>query len=92
MFFRGSRYEKVPRLTRVAEDGRVVTYTATRLIPDTPALTGHLVVQGERLDHVAWAQYHDTERYWRICDANLVLWPDDVLEEGSVINIPSSED
>ena len=35
----------------------------------------------ERLDHIAWQHYRDPERYWRICDANRALWPDDLLEE-----------
>jgi len=91
VFFKGSRYEKVPRLTYVDDTGRVVIYTGTRLIPETPAVVGHRVVQGERLDHIAWAQYRDAERYWRICDANVALWPDDLLEQGSIIDIPTAE-
>lgn len=91
MFFKGSRYAKVPRLTYVDDSGRSVTYTATRLIPDTPPMVGHRVVQGERLDQIAWVQYRDAERFWRVCDANLALWPDDLLEAGDVLGIPPSE-
>lgn len=91
MFFKGSRYAKVPRLTRVDESGRVVTYTAVRRIPDTVPLVGHRVVQSERLDHIAWTHFRDAERYWRICDADVVMWPDDLLEPGSIIGIPGAE-
>jgi nucleoid-associated protein YgaU len=91
MFFKGSRYAKIPRLSIVDDSGRAIIYTAARLIPDTPAMVGHRVVQGERLDQIAWAQYRDPERFWRICDANLALWPGDLLEPGDVINIPPSE-
>jgi hypothetical protein len=91
VIFKGSRYEKVARRTYVDESGRVITYTATRLIADTPPLVGHRVVQDERLDHIAWQQYRDAQRFWRICDANLALWPDDILEQGRVIGIPPAE-
>ena len=91
MFFKGSRYAKVPRLTYVDASGRAVTYTARRLIPDTPAVAGHRVVEGDRLDRVAWDQFRDAERYWRVCDANEVMWPDDVLEEGTIVDIPTAE-
>jgi hypothetical protein len=91
VFTKGSRYAKVPRLTYVDESGRVVTYTAIRLIPETPAVAGHRVVEGDRLDGIAWDQFRDPERYWRVCDANDVLWPDDLLEEGLIIDIPTAE-
>lgn len=88
MFFKGSRYEKVPTLTLTGSDGRVIAYKGTRFIPDTTALQGHQVLGDERLDHIAWQHYRDAERFWRICDANLALWPEDLLEEGAVIRIP----
>jgi hypothetical protein len=91
MFFKGSRYATVPTATLVDETGRVVTYKTTRFIPDTPAVVGHRVVGGERLDHVAWQHYRDPERFWRICDANRALWPADLLEIGRVILVPPSE-
>jgi len=91
MFFKGSRYAKVPDAVISDGSGREVSYKTTRFIPDTPALVGHTVVGGERLDHIAWQQYRDAERFWRICDANHALWPDDLLEVGRVIRVPPSE-
>jgi len=53
---------------------------------------GHIVSQGERLDYIAHRFYRDPERFWRICDANRVMWPDDlVAEPGRTILIPLSE-
>jgi hypothetical protein len=49
------------------------------------------VVEGDRLDRIAWDQFRDPERYWRVCDANDALWPDDVLAEGRIIDIPTAE-
>lgn len=92
MFFRGSRYEKVPTLALTDASGRVVAYKSTRFIPRTPALEGHQVTAGERLDQIAWQHYRNPERFWRICDANYALWPDDILDEGAIIAVPPVED
>ncbi len=92
MFFKGSRYEKVPTRETKDASGRTVRYKATRFIPDTPPLVGHRVTADERLDHIAWQHFRNAERFWRICDANRALWPDDLLEEGAIVRIPSSED
>ena len=50
------------------------------------------MIDDERLDHIAWQHYRDAERFWRICDANRALWPDDLLEEAAILRIPPSED
>lgn len=93
MFFKGSRYAKVPEHTITDAHGRSIRYKATRFIPDTqPAVVGHRVVNEERLDHIAWQHYRDAERFWRICDANRALWPADLLEEAAIIRIPPSEE
>jgi len=92
MFFKGSRYTNVGDLTLKTGDGREIKYKKTRLIPRTEAQAGHLVHQGERLDHIAQRYYRDPERFWRIADANQVLWPDELTEKaGRVIMIPPSE-
>ncbi|MGF6289681.1 LysM domain-containing protein [Paraburkholderia youngii] len=92
MFFKGSRYEKVPEAVYVDASGRAIRYKTTRFIAHPVALAGHRVVQGERLDHIAWQHFRDAERFWRICDANRALWPDDLLEVAAVLRIPASED
>jgi len=92
MFFKGSRYAGVGDLTLTAADGREVKYKKTRFIPRTDAQSGHLVHQGERLDHIAHRYYRDAERFWRIADANQVMWPDELTQKaGKVILIPPSE-
>jgi hypothetical protein len=91
MFFKGSRYAAVPDALFTTADGRVIRFKTLRFIPETRALTGHLLLAGERLDHLAWRYYRDPERFWRICDADLALWPPDLLEEGRVLGVPASE-
>lgn len=91
MFFKGSRYATVGEATLVNEAGREIRYKTTRFVPETRALLGHRVVAGERLDLIAHRHYRDPERFWRICDANRAMWPDDLLEVGRVIRVPPSE-
>ncbi len=91
MFFKGSRYEKVPESTLTDAVGRVIRFKTTRFIVEPIALVGHRVTGEERLDHIAWEHFRDPERFWRICDANRALWPPDLLEEGAILRIPPSE-
>jgi hypothetical protein len=91
MFFQGSRYATVLDATLVEPSGRVIRYKTNRFIPDTRAFVGHQVLAGERLDHIAFRHYRDPERFWRICDANRAMWPDDLLVIGRVIAIPPVE-
>ncbi len=93
MFFKGSRYADVETLEMEDAQGRTVGYKAIRFTPKTPARMGHEVEQGERLDHIAYAWFQDTERFWRICDANRGMWPADLEEKaGRILLIPSAED
>jgi nucleoid-associated protein YgaU len=91
MFFKGSRYAKVAEAELTDASGRVIRYKRTRFIAETPAQAGHRVVQGQRLDHIAWDYYRDPERFWRICDANRAMWPADLVAAGVVLLIPPSE-
>jgi hypothetical protein len=93
MFFKGSRYAKVETLEFTDRDGRIIKYKAVRLIPVTVPRQAHKVQRGERLDHVADRYFRDPERFWRIADANTILWPDDLVSEpGERILIPASEE
>jgi len=91
MFFKGSRYEKLPTVTYTDASGRTIAYVTTRYIAPTVSFIGHSVIEGERLDLIAYQHFRDAERFWRICDANLATWPDDLLVTGAVLAIPPSE-
>jgi hypothetical protein len=91
MFFKGSRYEKLPTATYVDASGRSINYVRTRYIPPTPAYIGHRVTDADRLDLIAYQYFRDSERFWRICDANLAMWPEEILVSGAVIAVPPSE-
>jgi hypothetical protein len=92
VFFKGSRYENVDENEIEDRTGRGLHYKKVRFIPPTPAVRGHVVVQGERLDQIAFRTLNDPQRFWRICDANETMWPEDlVVELGRTIGIPSAE-
>lgn len=89
MFFKGSRYAKIHEHEITTRNGRVIRYKAIRFTPETKAKITHTVSQGERLDHISHHYYRNPERFWRICDANDVMKPDDLLKEpGRTILIP----
>ena len=92
VFFKGSRYADLPVLHTTDSRGRVVAYKATRVIRPSDFVSGHLVVEGDRLDRIAYDHYRDPERFWRICDANRAMWPDELTAEvGRTILIPPPE-
>jgi hypothetical protein len=91
MFFKGSRYEKVTTNTITDSTGRVLLYKKIRVIPPTQGLVGYSVSQGDRLDQIANRSFRDPQRFWRVCDANEAMWPDDLLLVGQILEIPPSE-
>src|SRR4051812_12790727 len=94
MFDPTSRYDSLPtdKRTVTGSDGleRVVAYKRRRFLPPigtSPTLVEHTVVQGERLDNITARYLGDPTLFWRLCDANLVLRPDELEEVGRVIEI-----
>jgi hypothetical protein len=93
MFFKGSRYAAVPDNQIVGPKGAPVRYKTTRFIGPSTPLTTYIVSRGDRLDLLANTFYRDPEQFWQIADANVALWPDDLLAvPGRQIIIPTSED
>lgn len=77
-----SRYYDTPTKTLAGADGESVTYLARRFVPPGRALAPigmHTVVAGERLDLIAAAELGDPLAFWRICDANDVMRPGDLV-------------
>lgn len=92
MFFKGSRYERVETTSLTDHRGREVKHKQIRFIPQSAPRYGYAVAAGDRLDNIAFEVFHDAERFWRICDANVTMWPPDVTEHpGRVIGIPGAE-
>lgn len=76
-----SRYAGVPVATWVAPDGRAVPYVTRRVVPPPESFATvaiHTVEQDDRPDTIAAAHLGDPEAYWRVCDANGVVDPNDL--------------
>jgi hypothetical protein len=91
VFARGSRYERVPQAIHVDGAGRELPYVLLRTLPPQPQdVAGHVVVDGDRLDLLAHRYLGDSELYWRICDANVALRPEELTSDaGRRISIPA---
>ncbi|GAC1614697.1 MAG: hypothetical protein NVS4B11_00470 [Ktedonobacteraceae bacterium] len=95
MFDSTSRYYKLPttKMDITNADGsiRQVTYVQRRIIPSTDGQTTvikHIVAQEDRLDNLAARYLGDPLQFWRICDANNALSPNDLTDTiGDVVHI-----
>ena len=78
-----SRYALTPTTSLVRADGTVVTYLKRRLVPapeNLALLQWHRVAQNERLDNITARYLGDPEQFWRLCDANRALRPEELTE------------
>ena len=89
MFFRGSRYENLPLTQILGPGGCVLRYVRMRFVPPTPGMPGYTVKQGDRPDTAAATALGDPERFWQLCDANLVQRPADLTQTpGTRLQVP----
>lgn len=78
-----SRYYGLPIAQTTIPDGRVIAYLRRRFVPQPDRfalLQEHTVIDGERMDHIAARYLNDPEQFWRICDANAAMCPDELTE------------
>ena len=64
-------------------DGREVAFFKRRFVPSPDRfalLQEYRVEQGDRLDNLAARWVGDPEQFWRLCDANGALRPDELTE------------
>lgn len=76
-----SRYSGISIAQLETADGRTIAYIQRRFIPPPERfalLQEHLVTQGDRLDNVTYQYLGDPEQFWRVCDANRAMRPDDI--------------
>ena len=70
-------------------------YVTRRFVPSPERfalLQEHVVVEGDRLDNVAHRYIGDPQQYWRICDGNGAMRPDELIEEiGRLLRITLPE-
>ena len=78
-----SRYYGLATETIQAADGRTLIYLSRRFLPSPDSfalLQYHTVTQGERLDNITAKYLNDPQQFWRICDANGAMRPDELTE------------
>jgi hypothetical protein len=81
-FAPSSRYYGL-EIARIEIDGQTYAYVRRRFCPQPErfAVIGeHSVSSHERLDHIAAHYLGDPELFWRICDANRALRPEELTE------------
>lgn len=89
MFAPGSRYAQVPTAVFTDRHGQAHAYVLPRPAPPpAPTRQRHVMADGERLDHLAARTFGDPEQFWRICDANTEMRPDDLEVAGRRIIVP----
>jgi hypothetical protein len=92
MFPVTSRYYGIEVIQLTTSDGRALTYLRRRFLPaatNAVVITEHEVTQGERLDNITARYLGDPEQFWRLCDANDAMHPNEVTAEiGRRIKIP----
>jgi hypothetical protein len=78
-----SRYAGIPTETLTNADGKTVVYLTRRFVPSADRfalLQLHTVTQGERLDNIANQFLGDPTAFWRICDANNAMRPEELTQ------------
>src|SRR5262245_39538133 len=84
LFPPSSRYHGIETAVLEASDGTRTIYIRRRFIAPPERfvlLQEHAVTQGERLDTIATRYLGDPEQFWRICDANAAIRPEELIEQ-----------
>ena len=78
-----SRYHGLDTAQWTRPDGETLSFVRRRFIPPPErfaTLQEHRVAQGDRLDNLAAQYLGDPQQYWRLCDANGAIRPDELIE------------
>lgn len=89
-----SRYYQLETAKHETADGKSIVHLCRRFVPPPErfeTIAEHVVKQGERLDQIAAEYLDDPEQFWRICDANGAVDPEELTETGRRIRITLPE-
>jgi hypothetical protein len=78
-----SRYYGIGTAKLTTAVGRTVVFLKRRFVPapeEFSLIQEHSVIQGDRLDNVTVKYLGDPEQFWRLCDANGAIRPDELTE------------
>ena len=82
LFPPNSRYHGL-ETTVITRGGTMIRYLRRRFVPDADRfqlLEEHTVTQGERLDNITARYLGDPTLFWRLCDANDAMRPEELTE------------
>ena len=78
-----SRYHGVEVTTLERPGEEPIAHLKRRFVPapeNFSTIREHTVVEVDRIDNLASQHLGDPELYWRLCDANAVMRPDELTE------------
>ncbi|TDV48763.1 LysM domain-containing protein [Actinophytocola oryzae] len=82
-----SRYHESEVASVATEDGRTLRYLRRRFLPgpdESHIVAEHVLTRGDRTDLISADHLGDPELFWRLCDANPVLHPDELTQDGRI--------
>ncbi len=95
MFDPTSRYARLETAELTDRDGRAIAYVRRRFLPQgrrMPLLAEVAVRPGDRLDILTARALGDPEHFWRVCDANDAMDPQELTKEtGRGLRVPVPE-
>ncbi len=83
LFSPTSRYYGIGTATIQKADRMTMVYLRRRFIPppeNYALLQEHIITDGERLDNITAQYLGDPEQFWRVCDPNNVIRPEELTE------------
>ena len=89
-----SRYYLTETATLETFDGSMIRFLRRRFLPPLERFTliqEHMVTESDRLDNITARYLGDPEQFWRICDANPILLPEELEEIGRRIRLTLPE-
>ena len=93
-FSPNSRYFDIGTRKTESPSGKTIVYLQRRFVPlpeRFELLQEHSVVESDRLDNITAKYLDDSEQFWRICDANRAMHPDDLIQIGRKLRITLPE-
>ena len=78
-----SRYHGIETAKLETADGKTIIFIRRRFLPPPEnfvLLQEHVVTEGERLDNISSQYLGDPEQFWRVCDANRAMRPEELTE------------
>lgn len=83
MFAITSRYYNTPTAELETAEGKKIKYLRRRFVPPPERfelLLEHAVSEGDRVDTITAQHLGDPEQFWRLCDANNAIQPEELIK------------